>query len=173
MLFHLPLSCKPRYFAFLPVTKDEPFLILKVSPSVCILYLNFFSLLKEIILALIPLSTTSVLHSPLDYFHQHIYMLCNIYRINKKIPPFDFTSPSRYCPIHLPTLALYSKTPPMGSLNHVFVATVFPLLSETHSIPTTLHQTTLVKVTHATHIAKSSGQVRTPFPFLLAVLHSW
>ena len=92
ILFHLPLICKPRYFAFLPVTKDEPFLILKVSPSVCILYLNFFSL-KEIILALIPLSTSSVLHSPLDHFHQHIYMLCNIYHIKKKILPLTLHPP--------------------------------------------------------------------------------
>ena len=169
MLFHLPLICKPRPFVFLPVTKDEPLLILKVSPSVCMLYLNLFNLLKEIILALIPLSTSSVLHSLLDHFHQHTYTLCNIYHIKKKNNlPFDFIFPSRYCPIHLPAPALYSKTPQKCSLNHVFVPT-FYLLSETHSIPTILYQTALVYP----HCQIQWTTVRTHFPFLLAMLHGW
>ena len=111
MLFHLPLICKPRHFAFLPVTKDEPFLILKASPSVCILYLNLFNLLKEIILALIPLSTSSVLHSLLGHFHQHTYTLCNIYHIKKKIFPLTLYSPQGIALSIFPPLPFTVKLP--------------------------------------------------------------
>lgn len=106
---HAPISattyCILLCFAFLPVTNDKPPLILSQP-----LYLYTVSqslYLKEIILALVPLATSSVLHF-LDS-HQHIDTLYNVHHPKNKVFLLTAHSPQITALSLLPLLHFMAK----------------------------------------------------------------
>lgn len=129
----------------------------KGNPSICILYLNLFSLLKEIILAFTSPSTSSVLYSPWS-ISISIYTCCIMSTILKKpnqILPLSAHPLKLYLSFFLP-LPFIIKLLKRVIYIIIFVSTFFFSLTDTkiRVSPNQVYKTALVKVMYAIDITQ-------------------